>query len=373
MPQAHRIKTEPPAIRVGILRFVKGVLREIGFWLLAAIALGMIIALATFSPEDPAWTHTANVSQFHNLGGVIGAWFADVNLYFFGYPAYLLPLGVVFGGWRLFMRGALLELDGEIVLLRVLGFVVTLTMACGLAALHLHPAPGTVPGAGSVGGLVGIYTSQFLIHAFEFAGGNLFMLFLLLAGVTLATGFSWLMLLDWVGQAALKGVGWISALVRGASRRTPPDTSDSENEEPAAEAAPAAAADAVAPVASRDRDPGRRFRQIIEGSLTQWRRWRTPAAPVESAAVAGAADRVPPLITPSTLSPGISASAIEAEVSAGWHSTRIEPVFNRPPNPESPRPAPSVAEPMRPMLPIWELPAGSEMLTLVPTLSLIHI
>jgi len=207
LAQAHRIKTEPPAIRVGLLRFVKGVLREIGFWLLAAIALGMMIALATFNPEDPAWTHTANVSRFHNLGGVIGAWFADVNLYFFGYPAYLLPLGMIFGGWRLFMRGALLELDGEIVLLRVLGFVVTLTMACGLAALHLHPAPGTVPGAGSAGGLVGIHASQFLTHAFEFAGGNLFMLCLLLAGVTLATGFSWLTLLDGVGQAALKAVG----------------------------------------------------------------------------------------------------------------------------------------------------------------------
>ncbi|MCC8999492.1 MAG: DNA translocase FtsK 4TM domain-containing protein, partial [Candidatus Contendobacter sp.] len=66
MPQAHRIKTEPSAIRVGLFRFVKGVLREIGFWLLAAIALGMVIALATFSPADPAWTHTTSVSQFHN-------------------------------------------------------------------------------------------------------------------------------------------------------------------------------------------------------------------------------------------------------------------------------------------------------------------
>ena len=85
--QAHRIKTKPHVIRTGLLRFAKRVLREIGFWLLAAVALGMMIALATFSPVDPAWTHTTNVSQFHNLGGVVGAWFADVSLYFFGYPA----------------------------------------------------------------------------------------------------------------------------------------------------------------------------------------------------------------------------------------------------------------------------------------------
>ncbi|MFO1421726.1 MAG: DNA translocase FtsK 4TM domain-containing protein, partial [Candidatus Competibacteraceae bacterium] len=60
MAQAHRIKTSPTAIRTGILRFLHGVLREIGFWLLVIVALGMIGALATFSPEDPAWTHTAN-------------------------------------------------------------------------------------------------------------------------------------------------------------------------------------------------------------------------------------------------------------------------------------------------------------------------
>jgi hypothetical protein len=59
---------------------------------------------------------------------------------------------------------------------------------------------------------------------------------LLLAGVTLATGFSWLTLLDGVGQAVVKVRGWIGALVGGsaapgAARRpaislaihTPPD------------------------------------------------------------------------------------------------------------------------------------------------------
>ena len=154
MPQAHRIKTEPPAIRLGVLRFVKGTLREIGFWLTAAIALGLIGALVTFHPEDPAWTHTVNVAKIHNIGGIAGAWFADVALYFFGYPGYLLPLGLLLGGWRLFKRGALLDLDAEIVLFRVLGFAVALTTACGLAALHLHAAPGAMPYAGSAGGLV---------------------------------------------------------------------------------------------------------------------------------------------------------------------------------------------------------------------------
>ena len=212
MAQAQRIKTHPPVIRVGILRFFNGILREISFWLMVAIALGMIGALVTFNPQDPAWTQTAEVAQLHNLGGTAGAWFADVALYFFGYPAVLLPLGVTFAGWRLFKRGAWLELDAEIVLFRVLGFAVALATACGLAALHLRVFPGTVPGDGAVGGLVGIYVGQFLTRAFGFTGGNLFMAALLLGGLTLMTGIPWLTMVDWIGAALLKvldGAGWL--------------------------------------------------------------------------------------------------------------------------------------------------------------------
>ena len=196
-------------------------------------------ALATFHPDDPAWTHTAAVAQFHNLGGVFGAWFADVTLYFFGYAAYLLPLGVAFAGWRLFKRGALLELDGEIVLFRVLGFLVTLATACGLVALHLHTVPGTVPGAGSSGGLVGDHVSQFLIQAFEEMGGNLFMLALLLAGVVLTTGLSWLTVLDWVGLVALKMVDWIGGLVMMPLRWIQPRTTGGDgHDQPSTEDLP---------------------------------------------------------------------------------------------------------------------------------------
>ena len=167
MAQAHRIKSKPPVTQVSVFRFLPWLLRELGFWTLAGVALGMAAALFTYSPADPAWTHTATVARLHNLGGVVGAWFADVTLYFFGYAAYLLPLGVAFAGWRLCKRGALLELDGEIVLLRMLGFLVSLGTVCGLVALHFASMPGLLPGSGSPGGLVGLHVSQFLFQAFQ--------------------------------------------------------------------------------------------------------------------------------------------------------------------------------------------------------------
>ena len=327
MPQAHRIKPEPTAIRVGILRFINGVLREIGFWLLVAAALGMIGALATFSPEDPAWTHTANVIQIHNLGGKVGAWFADVTLYFFGYPAYLLPLGVMLGGWRLFKRGALLDLDAEIVLFRVLGFAVTLATACGLAALHLQAAPGTVPGAGSAGGLVGVHVGQFLAHAFGFKWGNGFMAALLLAGVTLTTGFSWLKLLDWVGGAVLKSVTWIGDLTPTPRRRTASVANDNGSVKPAS-------ADGAGPTINTTTEPGVGvaprvmgwLRDIATGSLAWWRARRTD---IQSANPASPADITG--MPPSTASdPPAAGGEAAIPVAASRYPARIEPVLNLP-------------------------------------------
>ncbi|MGB5062758.1 MAG: DNA translocase FtsK 4TM domain-containing protein, partial [Candidatus Competibacter sp.] len=250
MAQAHRIKTERHEIRRGVLRFLKNVLREIGFWLLAVAALGMIGALATYNPVDPAWTHTGQVVQPHNLGGVTGAWFADITLYFFGYSAYLLPLGVVFGSWRLFKCGVLLDLDAEVVLFRVLGFAVALATACGLAAVHLGAVPGAMPGDGSAGGLVGVHVGRFLIQAFGVAGGNLFMAALLLAGFTLGSGLSWLVLVEGLGSAVLKVTDWVGGLIlaplrwnRPANDNAKPPPPDPAIVEPETDAgaAPAAA------------------------------------------------------------------------------------------------------------------------------------
>lgn len=372
MAQAHRIKTEPSALRANILSFMNGVLREIGFWLLVAVALGMMIALATFNPDDPAWTHTANVAQFHNLGGLVGAWFADVNLYFFGYPAYLLPLGVAFGGWRLFRRGGLLDLDGEVVLLRVLGFVVTLTMACGLAALHLHPTPGTVPGAGSAGGLVGIHISQFLTKAFEFAGGNLFMLFLLLAGLTLATGLSWLTLFDVIGRAVFTLIEWIGERSLASLRRSriEPTSGSDEADESAAETAPPAELDhAAAPTPAKSLSRSllpRYFRQATEWPQMWWRARQTDPALLETTIAADpAANPSLPMVSPVVLKADSMPAAADAPM--GRHAGRIEPVFNLESDQQTQHSARSDTDPAVSLPPAWELSSGLDMLTLVPT------
>ena len=364
MAQARRIKTEPSAVRINLLRFIKGILRELSFWLLVLIALGMIGALATFNPADPAWTHTANVSQYQNVGGAVGAWFADVTLYFLGYVAYLLPLGVMFCGWRLFKRGALLELDAEIVVFRVLGFAVTLASASGLAALHLRVLPGTVPGDGTAGGLIGVHVGRFLTDAFEFAGGNAFMAALLLASVTLTTGFSWLKFLDWTGAAILKMVDWLGGLLLAPLRW--------DRRQGAGKAAVVSTEATVAPRAAPAPSENPRTKTNRLTSLARWsgtvvagaasslgamaaQWWRARQARVEAQVPLSAPDAASGIPQPAAGEPPLAA---DPDFSIDRKTRRIEPVLDwmSPANPVEVRPENAAAT---------EWPVSD--LTLVPT------
>ncbi|WP_279389414.1 DNA translocase FtsK [Plasticicumulans lactativorans] len=212
---------------VKIVRHLSYGLREIGFLLTLALAGFMLIALASYSAADPAWRHVGGAGQPANLGGVAGAWFADIALYFFGYGAFLFPLAIGYAGWAMFRRNGIADLDGEIVIFRTVGFLVTVGGGCGLAALHLRPMGAFLEG--NPGGIVGELIGQGLVAAFNFHGGTLFLLALFLAGVTLASGLSWLSLVDLVGRVCWQvfaGIGavatWLGArLFVGRARSDP--------------------------------------------------------------------------------------------------------------------------------------------------------
>ena len=64
--------------------------------ILILIALGayFLLALASFSPQDPGWSQVGAQSAIRNAGGAVGAWFADITLFLFGLFAYLIPVTV---------------------------------------------------------------------------------------------------------------------------------------------------------------------------------------------------------------------------------------------------------------------------------------
>jgi DNA segregation ATPase FtsK/SpoIIIE, S-DNA-T family len=177
--------------------------RDIALILVAPLLFYLLASLVTFSPVDPGWSHSGSITApLHNVGGRVGAWLADVLLYLTGYVAFLLPvvLGVV--AW-IALFGMDQDGDGDADLgpaLRLIGIVGFLVSATGLLYLRVGSAPDFSAGSG---GILGQLVGRSLYHGFGPVGGNLFLLALLLVSVTLATGLSWLGVMDRIGQGVL--------------------------------------------------------------------------------------------------------------------------------------------------------------------------
>ena len=177
--------------------------RDIALILIVPLLFYLLASLVTFSPADPGWSHSGSITApLHNVGGRVGAWLADVLLYLTGYVAYLLPvmLGVV--AW-IALFGMDSDGDGEADLgpaLRLIGIVGFLVSATGLLQLRVGPAADFSAGSG---GILGQLVGRSLYRGFGPVGGNLFLLALLLVSVTLATGLSWLGVMDRIGQGVL--------------------------------------------------------------------------------------------------------------------------------------------------------------------------
>lgn len=177
--------------------FVRRV-REGALIITGAVSLFLLLALITYHNSDPSWSHTITTANIANFGGVVGAWLADILFCAFGYLAYLFPIMLVYAAWLPFKYG---EDDKNIVLflLRTLGFLLILAASTSLAALYF--VNNYLP-TGS-GGILGNLLSTKMAGEFNTFGTGLIMLALLLAGITIFSGLSWLKIVDAIGRGVL--------------------------------------------------------------------------------------------------------------------------------------------------------------------------
>jgi S-DNA-T family DNA segregation ATPase FtsK/SpoIIIE len=179
------------------------VLREAALWVFGACAVIMLVALVTYSPRDPGFSHTGDGSPVRNQIGAVGAWFADVCFSLFGGPAFLFPVMIALAGWILFSaRSQPGPIDRRLLGMRLGGFGATLLASCGLGTLHF--AAPTLPE--SAGGAFGKLVGQGLAVALGDLGATLLLLAIWLAAVSLFTGISWLAVMDHTGRLVLSGL-----------------------------------------------------------------------------------------------------------------------------------------------------------------------
>ncbi|MEZ9954607.1 DNA translocase FtsK 4TM domain-containing protein [Vibrio splendidus] len=160
----------------------------------------LAVALLTFSPADPSWSQTAWGGDIKNAGGYLGAWLADTLFFVFGSLAYPLPILVTVAAWVLFRkRNEDEQIDFMLWGTRLLGLTVLILTSCGLADINFDDIWYF-----SSGGVVGDVLTSLALPTLNVLGSTLVLLFLWGAGLTLLTGISWLSIVEWLGECAIK-------------------------------------------------------------------------------------------------------------------------------------------------------------------------
>ena len=177
--------------------------REMILVLIGTSALFLLLAIASYSPDDPSFNYTGNNQEVSNLVGSSGAFFADIVLFLFGWMAYLLPLALVYIGLHLLLSGRASS-PPLLVVVRTIGWVGLMLCACILLDVHAPLATQLPSGSG---GVFGFHLAQQGELVFGWVG----MTVLCVAGVTIglqaAIGFSWLDVAELIGRVLTKVAG----------------------------------------------------------------------------------------------------------------------------------------------------------------------
>ncbi len=180
------------------------------FILTVALSLFLFVALITYHHSDPGWWHAATHKAIANRTGWVGAWFADSFLVLFGFMAYAFPLMIAYTAWlilREHKKANSLERDYTLLIIRGIGFLLLLIAGAALLSLHAF-SQHFLPYRG--GGLLGNVIADHLVPVLNYLGTTLLLFAILLAGMTLMTGLSWISLTEHTGKIVIRLATWLA-------------------------------------------------------------------------------------------------------------------------------------------------------------------
>jgi S-DNA-T family DNA segregation ATPase FtsK/SpoIIIE len=296
---------------------------------LFALALIWLIALASYSPDDPVWFfNTASDVAPANFAGRVGAFIAELSLQLLGYAAYLIPIVMVVIGWHYFWCRVL---DAAYTKL----FGAGLLFACVAAFLSLAFGSLAVSGKSFLaGGYIGKWLAAGLADYLNRTGSIILILTLLFLAIVLVTQFSFGRLFAVLGQLARDRVA--SAIAAMRLRREEARREKQRQE-----------------VLKKHLDKGKDVKPkvttapVIQGAAeaASPRAAARQSAPSTSAgpSTGSGQGRSDPSAAPAPAKPSRTAAMVEAAAAA------LKAAASRPTPPAIKRPAPTPPEPMLPL------------------------
>jgi len=192
-------------------------LSEARWLVLVAVTLFLAMILLSYSPHDPAWSQSNEVSHIANLGGSFGAWCADLLLYVFGQSAWLwfalLGVTVVRSYSQLGHKENWEAEQHEshdrsyVGWFRGFGFVLILSGSMGVEYLRMYSYQFNLPRA--PGGVLGELIGKTAYASFGFTGATFFFLLLIGVGISALFQVSWLTIAEKIGTNLELMMDWI--------------------------------------------------------------------------------------------------------------------------------------------------------------------
>lgn len=178
--------------------------KESALFLVLLVVLYLLLALVSYNPADPGWSH-AGMANAHtaNQGGRVGAWLADFSLSVIGIMAFAPPLLLATWTWQWARLSGAAKPTTSVFdpWIRGVGTVLLILSGCALGHLHLAPGPQVMPGSG--GGMLGSVIAEGLLPVIGKLATTSFALALFATGLTLATAVSWLRVFELTGAFTL--------------------------------------------------------------------------------------------------------------------------------------------------------------------------
>ncbi|SFH37437.1 DNA segregation ATPase FtsK/SpoIIIE, S-DNA-T family [Modicisalibacter xianhensis] len=211
--RAKATQAKEKARRFGLR--LQGATREGAVILLLAACVFLLLALFSYTPQDPGWSHSGPEQGVSNWMGRIGAWLSDVLYSLFGASALWWPGMLGFAAWRLMRtREIRLEWDATALAVRAGGLVLLLLATTCLGALHFYNPQSDLPY--SSGGILGEGLANALTPLVGMRGTTLLALAAFLCGFPLFSGMSWLTVMDEIGLRVQRSLGWMARQFGGA-------------------------------------------------------------------------------------------------------------------------------------------------------------
>ncbi|MBC8493576.1 MAG: DNA translocase FtsK 4TM domain-containing protein [Candidatus Thioglobus sp.] len=166
---------------------------EILFIALAAAGLVYLAALITHSVHENPWSgDVALDSSVTNIAGIFGAYLSDISLSILGLSTYIIPLALIWLGWRIHKNATRDRSPKIVVMVRSIALLILIAFSSAFFAQNLTSI-------GSAGGYLGISMHEYFGVLFGSASVVIY-LGIMMISFSIATTASWVAIFSSTGS-----------------------------------------------------------------------------------------------------------------------------------------------------------------------------